>query len=258
MIEMKETILGYEVDTYSLDDCADNILGSMHSSKTAKWLACLNPHSFFTARHDKQFALALKDADWLIPDGVGIVIASKLLGGDIKKRLTGPDIFSSLLDRFNSAAAVRVFFMGSNQQTLDLITKRMKKDYPNIIVAGTYSPPFKDIYSADEVDEMLSAINSVAVDVLWVGLTAPKQEKWIFENKDRLNVKFIAAVGAVFDYFAGTTRPPALVYQKFGLQWLHRLAQNPQRMWSRTFVSMPVFLYHLVCEKLNRSKTGFK
>lgn len=251
---MKETILGYEVDTYSLEDCVDSVLASIKGSTGTKWLACLNPHSFFTSLQDKKFASALNDADWLIPDGVGIVMASKLLGGDIKKRLTGPDVFSLLIGKLNSTQGTRIFFMGSNEYTLDLIRKRIETDYPNLIVAGTYSPPFKAVYSADDIDEMLSAINASPVDVLWVGLTAPKQEKWIYENKDKLNVKFIGAVGAMFDYFAGTTKPPSLFYQRFGLQWLHRLTQNPRRMWRRTFISMPVFLYYLIRELLSKPK----
>ena len=251
---MKETILGYEVDTISLDDCVDSVMASIKGSAGTKWLACINPHSFFTTLQDEKFAASLKDADWLIPDGVGIVMASKLLGGDLKKRLTGPDVFSSLLGKLNSTQGTRIFFMGSSENTLVLIRKRIETDYPNLIVAGTYSPPFKPVYSTDDINGMLSAINVSAVDVLWVGLTAPKQEKWIYENKDKLNVKFVGAVGAMFDYFAGINKPPSLFFQRLGLQWLHRLARNPRRMWRRTFISMPVFIYFIFREWLKRIK----
>ena len=168
--------------------------------------------------------------------------------------MTGPDIFSSLLEKLNSQEGIRIFFLGSSEHTLFLIKKRIETEYPNLIVAGTYSPPFKPVYSAVEINDMLSIINVSAVDVLWVGLTAPKQEKWIYENKDKLNVKFVGAVGAMFDYFAGINKPPSLFFQRLGLQWLHRLARNPRRMWRRTFISMPVFIYFIFREWLKRIK----
>jgi N-acetylglucosaminyldiphosphoundecaprenol N-acetyl-beta-D-mannosaminyltransferase len=242
----KELILGYEVETLSVYECVESIVSAMAAGERFKWLACLNPHSFVVAIDDDEFARALKAADWLIPDGVGIVLASKVLGGRIKQRVSGPEVFVALLDRLNRSGGARVFFMGSAPDTLDLIQRRVQREYPNITVAGTHSPPYKVVYSSDEVDAMISAINAADVDVLWVGLTAPKQEKWIQANGDRLNVKFIGAVGATFDYFAGRVKPTPRALQRVGLQALHRLLQNPRRLWRRTFVSTPIFVYLVI------------
>jgi N-acetylglucosaminyldiphosphoundecaprenol N-acetyl-beta-D-mannosaminyltransferase len=113
-------------------------------------------------------------------------------------------------------------------------------------VAGTYSPPFKPTYSAAELDKMVAVINTSNADVLWVGMTAPKQEKFIYQNKDRLNVRFAAAIGAVFDFYAGNVKRSSPNFQRIGLEWLPRLLQEPGRLWRRMVVSAPIFLYHVL------------
>ena len=215
------------------------------------WLACFNPHSYAVALKDKVFARALKDADWLAPDGAGVVLASRLLGGSINERVTGSDVFAGLNRRMNAADSMRVFFLGVTNETLSAITQRMMQDYPNIKVAGVYSPPFKDVYSNFEITEMVKAVNSAAPDVLWVGMSAPKQEKFIFENRARLNVKFVAAVGAVFDFYSGNVkRDKDSWFVNHHLEWLPRLLQEPGRLWKRMFVSAPVFVWHVVKQKI--------
>jgi len=253
---VKEDILGYKVNTFLVDACADQLFKSMQAGQRT-WLACFNPHSYAVALKDKVFARALKYADWLVPDGAGVVLASHLLGGAIKKRVTGSDVFAGLHNRMNAAGAMRVFFLGSTEETLDLIRERMAKDYPNIKVAGTFSPPFKDVYSSAEISEMVKAINSAAPDVLWVGLSAPKQEKFIFENRARLNVKFVAAVGAVFDFYSGNVkRDKDSWFVNHGMEWLPRLLQEPKRLWRRMFVSAPVFMWHVIKQKVKQSIKG--
>lgn len=243
---MKENILGYAVNTHAANACADGIFSSINSGngKGCGWLACLNPHSYAVALDDTQFAVALKDADWLIPDGAGVVMASRMLGGTIKQRVTGTDMFFALHERMNLASGMSVFFLGAAEETLDLMRQRMAKDFPRIRVAGCYSPPFKPVYSSAELDEMISAINVAAPDVLWVGMTAPKQEKWIYENRSRLNVKFAGAIGAVFDFYTGRVKRSPIIFQKLGLEWLPRLVQQPRRLWRRMFVSAPIFVWH--------------
>lgn len=243
---MKEIILGYSVDTLTLSECTTNVIESMRGSGNSRWLACLNPHSYAVAIGDKVFSSALKDADWLIPDGVGVVLASMLLGGDVQQRVSGPDLFFSLHEEINRIGGMRVFFLGGTDKTLSLIQEKMKSDYPEIQLAGTCSPPFKVSFSAEDVDAMIASVNAANADILWVGLSAPKQEKWIYENRDRLNVKFIGAVGAVFDFYAGNVRRSPPVFQKMGLEWLPRLLQQPRRLWRRMFVSAPVFVWHVI------------
>jgi len=247
---VKEDILGYKINAFSVGECAERIFQSLKEGKRS-WLACFNPHSYTVAIKDKVFARALKDADWLVPDGAGVVLASRFLRGTINERVTGSDVFTGLNNRMNAAGSMRVFFLGSTEETLELVRQRMGYDYPAIKVAGTFSPPFKDVYSSAEISGMVKAINSAAPDVLWVGLSAPKQERFIFENRARLNVKFIAAVGAVFDFYSGNVkRDKDSWFVNHGMEWLPRLLQEPGRLWRRMFVSAPVFVWHVIKQKV--------
>lgn len=247
---MKENILGYKVNTFSVDECGDRLFQSLQAGERT-WLACFNPHSYAMSLKDKVFSRALKDADWLMPDGMGVVLASRFLGGSIKGRVTGSDVFAGLNQQMNVAGSMRVFFLGSTDETLKRMREKMTADYPNINVAGVYSPPFKDVYSNAEISEMIKAVNSAAPDVLWVGLSAPKQEKFILENRARLNVKFVAAVGAVFDFYSGNIRRDENSwFVNHGLEWLPRLIQEPRRLWRRMFVSAPIFMWHVIKQKI--------
>ena len=244
---IKEMLLGYQVENSSAQEFADLLFNDVFetfkvASASPKWLACLNPHSYVIAEEDQHFSIALKHADWLIPDGVGIVIASKILGGSIHERVTGSDLFSALNNRMNLNGGHRVFFLGATEETLAKIRVKMAADFPRVIVVGTYSPPFKAKYSAIELNDMIGAINLVKPDVLWVGMTAPKQEKWIYDNLHHLDVRFAAAIGAVFDFYAGNVNRSQLSFQRLGLEWLPRLIKQPRRLWRRMFVSAPIFL----------------
>jgi N-acetylglucosaminyldiphosphoundecaprenol N-acetyl-beta-D-mannosaminyltransferase len=242
---MKENILGYDVNALSVEACADSLFQSLQEGKNT-WLACFNSHSYAITLQDQNFARALKAADWLVPDGIGVVLASRLLGGAIHDRVTGSDVFAGLHKRMNAKGSMSVYFLGATEETLALLRQRMAFDYPNIKVAGTYSPPFKPAYSPAELDEMITAINDAVPDVLWVGMSAPKQEKFIFENSARLNVKFAAAVGGVFDFFTGNIRRDEYSwFLNHGLEWLPRLLQEPRRLWRRTFISAPIFMWHV-------------
>ena len=248
-----EDILGYLVTTVSIQDCLSRIVGWIENGQRARYLACLNPHSIEVARSDAGFDQALHEADLAVPDGVGMLIASRILGGRIRQRITGSDIFwglNGLLDRHGGRS---VFFLGSTQGTLAKIVERMRTDYPNVRVAGVYPPPFREIFSVEENAAMLEAINAARPDVLWVGMTAPKQEKWVYEHRDRLDVTFIGPVGAVFDFFTGRVRRSSPLFQRVGLEWLPRLLQEPRRLWRRNFVSNPSFLLRVIWARFTRT-----
>ena len=185
----------------------------------------------------------------MIPDGSGIVLASCLLGGKIRQRITGSDIFSALNSKVNELGGFSVFFLGSTTECLEEIRVRMARDFPRVRFLGSYSPPFKQDYTDNELDAMVEAINQVRPDILWVGMTAPKQEKWIHRNLHRLDVRFAAAIGAVFDFYTGRIKRSHPYFQRLGLEWLPRLVQEPKRLWRRMFISAPIFLWHVMRER---------
>jgi N-acetylglucosaminyldiphosphoundecaprenol N-acetyl-beta-D-mannosaminyltransferase len=250
---MTEIILGYEVRNDGLSATVGDILDGLASSRKL-WLACLNPHSYAVAKKRDSFRAALLAADILVPDGTGIVKASRYMGGSIQERVTGSAVFYALNDSMQERGGLSVFFLGSSDDNLGDIVKNMGRDWPGVRVAGVYSPPFKVQFSEEGNAEMIRRINDAKPDVLWVGMTAPKQEEWIHANLDRLDVKFASAIGAVFDFYTGRVHRPHPVFQRLGLEWLPRLLHEPRRLWRRMFVSAPVFIWDVGREERRKKK----
>ena len=246
----------------------------------------INAHSYNTARKDGLFAEALTNGDVLIPDGVSIVKACRWIKAKSqpKERIAGWDLFSfemenlerkqcgmlnvecgannSSLDNSQSALADNpkfkiqnsefgspqqtVMFMGSSQKVLDLIVKRAAKVYPHLKVV-TYSPPYKPEFSKEDNKAIIDAINAANPDLLWIGMTAPKQEKWTFSHWDELNIHcHVGTIGAVFDFFAGTVERALVWWQRHGLEWLYRLLKEPKRMWRRYIIGNALFLFNVI------------
>lgn len=235
-------ILGYGVSTAGVADCVAEVHTWIKTGDRCRWLACINPHSYAVARARPEFREALHAADWLVPDGAGILLAARILRRPIHMRVTGSDIFLELHRAMNAAGGRSVFFLGSTEKTLRNVRERVAQAFPNVRVAGSYSPPFSPTFSVEETESMIAAVNRARPDVLWVSMTAPKQELWVHANAERLDVRFAAAVGAVFDFYTGRVKRSHPVAQRFGLEWLPRLLREPRRLWRRTFVSAPRFL----------------
>ena len=126
----------------------------------------------------------------------------------------------------------------------------MSEEYPNIRFAGAYSSPCKPEFTEQDNMQMIQAINDAEPDVLWVGMTASKQEKWLNQHRDDLNFKFVGAIGAVFDFYVGNVERSHPVFQQLVQEWLPRLVQEPRRLFRRNFVSSPIFLWQAVCQWL--------
>jgi N-acetylglucosaminyldiphosphoundecaprenol N-acetyl-beta-D-mannosaminyltransferase len=249
-----ENVLGYPITIQDMQACVEQILAWIASSEKGKYLVCANPHSLEIARSDSLFSKGILGADLVTPDGIGMVLASRILGGSTHDRITGSDIFSGVSSALNQQGGSRYFFLGSTEETLARIQHNLKRDFPNIDLAGTYSPSFNREFSLEENDAMIDAVNRAAPDVLWVGMTAPKQEKWVYQHKDALNVSFIGAVGAAFDFYAGTVKRSHPWFQEHGFEWLPRWLHEPRRLWYRNFVSFPRFLMRVMLQRLFKSK----
>ena len=247
---MRDTIWNVDVQGASLHDILDAIDGDIAQGKMRRTLFCANPHSLVVAERDGEFLSALRAADYLIPDGAGIVLASRILRGGIMERVTGSDILRGVAGRWDAHGAKSFFFLGSTAAVLERVKERMAREYPRVAVAGVYSPSFGDALTKEENAAIVEKIQRAAPTALWVGMTAPKQEKWIRANLSALPVPFIAAIGAAFDYFAGTKQRASESFQRAGLEWLPRLLREPGRMWRRNFVSTPLFLYHVMLQRL--------
>ena len=220
----------------------------------------VNAHSFNTAKKDQLFADALTNGDVLIPDGVSIVKACKWIKAKSqpKERIAGWDLFSFEMEklereseklRTKSEESKIVMFMGSSQKVLDLIVKRAAEVYPHLKIV-TYSPPYKPEFSEEDNKAIVEAINAADPDLLWIGMTAPKQEKWTYSHWNELNIHcHVGTIGAVFDFFAGTVERAPMWWQRHGLEWLYRLLKEPKRMWRRYIIGNTLFLWNMLKEK---------
>ena len=212
----------------------------------------INAHSYNTALKDSLFAEALTKGDALIPDGASVVMACRWLKAKSQpvERIAGWDLFVHEMDRLNRKGGT-CFFMGSSEKVLELIRKRAAVDYPNIKVE-TYSPPYKPEFSEEDNKGIIEAINRANPDLLWIGMTAPKQEKWTYTHWKELDIHcHVGTIGAVFDFFAGTVERAPLWWQEHGLEWLYRLLKEPKRMWRRYIIGNTLFLKNVVKEMIN-------
>ena len=225
---------------------------------------------------------------YLIPDGASIVKACKWLKAKSqpKERIAGWDLFTFEMQRLNdkrpskspclgglsatlddktddsishslsregwSGSPLRVMFMGSSEKVLGLIRERAAKEYPNLEVV-TYSPPYKAEFSDEENRKIIEAINKANPDLLWIGMTAPKQEKWTYSHWEELDIHcHVGTIGAVFDFFAGTAQRAPKWWQEHSLEWLYRLLKEPKRMWKRYVIGNPLFVYNIIKEIICR------
>lgn len=210
----------------------------------------INAHSYNTAQKDALFAESLCRGGVLIPDGAGVVKALGWLKGIQAQRIAGADLFAYEMQRLDKMGGT-CFFMGSSEKVLSLIRQRAAVEYPRIRVV-TYSPPYKAEFSLEENRAIIAAINAAAPDLLWIGMTAPKQEKWAYEHLDELQVNgHIGTIGAVFDFYAGTVKRAPAWWQEHSLEWMYRFLQEPRRMWRRYLIGNTLFLWNIIKEKYN-------
>lgn len=207
----------------------------------------INPHSYVVAERDEDFKKALQDSDYLLPDGIGIVYAAKLVHNTEISRISGPDFHDQLLTKLNKREK-SCFYLGSSEETLAKIEQRLSDEYPNLDY-GTYSPPFKDRFSDEDNREMIEKVNAFRPDVLFVGMTAPKQEKWVYQHKDKINAKVICSIGAAFDFFARTVKRSPDWMRNVGLEWLYRSLKTPSRLGKRNMRSNPEFVWNVLKAK---------
>lgn len=213
----------------------------------------VNAHSFNVAQKDALFAEALTKGDYLIPDGASVVKACKWLRtkSQPRERIAGWDLFSIEMAKLNAKGG-KCFFMGSSQKVLGLIKEQAARDYPNIQVVS-YSPPYKLEFSDEDNAAIIKAINDADPDLLWIGMTAPKQEKWTYSHWKELNVHcHVGTIGAVFDFYAGTAKRAPKWWQEHSLEWLYRLCIEPKRMWRRYLLGNPLFIYNVLKEKFDK------
>jgi N-acetylglucosaminyldiphosphoundecaprenol N-acetyl-beta-D-mannosaminyltransferase len=210
-------------------------------------ITTLNAHSYNIAQTNLKFNEALKHSDVLLPDGISIVWAKRFLDGTALKKIAGADLFHYEMNRLNESQG-SCFFLGSTAHTLKLIKAKAALEFPHVKVE-TYSPPFKSTFNDQDTTVMLAAIGQFNPDVLFIGMTAPKQELWAYEHFKAIQAKHICCIGAVFDFYAGTTHRAPKWLITLGLEWLFRFISEPKRLWKRYLIGNTQFIFLILKEK---------
>jgi len=221
-----ETILGSDVDVLTPSGLLESIQRDLQQRRQVRIVA-INPEKIITCRKDSAFQALLNGFEYKIPDGIGIIWASKLHQGSIKERITGIDTMLALCE-LAQKQQVRVFLYGSKAEVLALAKTQLETRYPGILIVGTL-----DGYQNDQ-EKVLSTLNEAAPDLLFVALGSPKQEHWISDNRTRLNACVLMGVGGSYDVISQQKERAPAGFRKLGLEWFYRLLKEPSRLFRQT------------------------
>lgn len=230
-------ILGAHIDAVSPEAAIERLLvwARAHESRYATICNC---HVVVSASRDAAYGQIINDADMATPDGEPVAWMLRRLGHAGQPRICGPDLMWALCEQA-AATALPVYCYGSTEATLGLLETRLRAAFPALAVT-TESPPFRAL-TDDEDAAVVARINASGAGIVFVGLGCPKQERWMAEHRGRVNAVMIG-VGAAFDFHAGTVRRAPTWMRRHGLEWLHRLASEPQRLWRRYLVTNTLFV----------------
>lgn len=216
---------GYRLEELSFEKAKERIINYLKENKKVI-ITPINPEKIVKSLKDKKLREVLLKSDLLLPDGYGIVLASKILGIDIKERITGIDMFESLLD-YADKNNLSVYFLGAKDDSLNGVIERVKKEYKGINIIGFHNGFFEN------VNEVLSDLKNKNIDILFVAMGSPKQEYFIYDNFDNINSKVSMGVGGSFDVFSGKLKRAPYLVRKFGLEWFYRFILEPKKRFPR-------------------------
>ena len=205
-----------------------------------EYICVANVHTTVTAHDDPSYRAVQNGAVMALPDGGPLSQYSRRKGFAQAARVTGPDLMKEML-RESAQKHYRHYFYGSTQETLDILREKITRNYPGAVIAGMVSPPFRPL-TEEEDAAAVAAINEARPDFVWVGLGAPKQERWMAAHQGRVHALMLG-VGAAFDYEAGNIRRAPRWMQRCNLEWLYRLLQDPKRLFKRYFVTNTKFIW---------------
>ncbi|MEK4406161.1 WecB/TagA/CpsF family glycosyltransferase [Sporosarcina sp. FSL K6-6792] len=236
---MKETILGVQVNTENYDELIPKVFRNIEDKKKSLVVA-INPEKLMKAKEDPGLKALLNRAEFQIPDGIGVIIASKLKKGSISSRITGIDMMDRIV-REAARTGRTVFLYGAKPGVANKAAQQLKQTYPNLIVTGT-----QDGYESD-TSKVLETINKAKPDILFVAMGSPKQEQWIEQHRDNLYPTLYQGVGGSFDVLAGNVKRAPAAFQRLGAEWLYRLLKEPSRL--KRQMNLPKFLFEVFKQK---------
>jgi N-acetylglucosaminyldiphosphoundecaprenol N-acetyl-beta-D-mannosaminyltransferase len=234
----KAPVLSIPIDAIGFGQAQTQVLIWGHA-RQSRYVVLANVHVVVTAAHKPAFGAVVAAADLVTPDGAPVAWMLRKLGHGGQERVSGPDLTWALLGRC-ATESLPVYFFGSTPETLSLLAERIKVAFPALSVVGFEAPPFRAI-TAQEDAESVARINASGAGLVFVGLGCPKQEHWMLAHRGRINAVMLG-VGAAFDFHAGTVSRAPVWMREHGLEWLHRLASEPRRLWRRYLVTNSLFV----------------
>lgn len=226
---------GLEFDDVTMEEATMRIVALAKLRDRPRYVCTGNLDHLAIAAEDAEFHAAYENADVVVADGAPVVWLSRLSGTPLKERVAGSDLFWTL-GRASAEHGVTLFFLGGVEGAADAAKKVLEERHPGCRIVGTYCPPFATFSTAEEQDRIRDEVKKAAPDILLVAFGAPKQEKWIAKNKDRLGVPIAIGVGGSFEMASGMLKRAPVWMQRAGLEWAYRFAQQPRRLFDRYIV----------------------
>ena len=233
-------VLGVQVSAINLGQALD-VVDHWITTGSANYVCVTGVHGVMESRRDERLRNIHNAAGLVTPDGMPLVWWTRACGWSHVGRVYGPDLLLACCER-SITTGYRHFFYGGAEGVADLLARRLSRRFPGLIVAGTYTPPFRPL-TPDEDEQVVAYINEAAPDIVWVGLSTPKQEYWMAEHFNRLAAPVLIGVGAAFDFHSGLKRQAPRWMQQSGIEWLFRLASEPRRLWKRYLQNNPAFVW---------------
>ena len=244
------SVLGVPVNAIQIPGVIATMEEWIRNRAGTHFVAVTGMHGVVEAHRQQRFKMILSSAALVVPDGMPLVWMGRWYGFTMPRRVYGPELmetfFKTTGDRYSH------FFYGGAEGVAELLARRMWERY-GIRIAGTYSPPFRELTPEEEV-QVAGRIQSTTPDVLWVGLSTPKQEKWMWAFHKRLDVPVMVGVGAAFDFHTGRVRQAPVWMREHGLEWFFRLVSEPRRLWRRYLIYGPEFIWNVNLEILKLKK----
>ncbi|KWV55984.1 glycosyl transferase [Bradyrhizobium macuxiense] len=238
-------VLGVKVSAVTMEDAVVTIERWI-SERRREYVCVTDVHCIMQCRRDPALRKIYDRAGMVTPDGVPVVYFLRLTGKTRTQRVYGPDLMQAM-SAVSEKRGYRQFYYGGNVGVADKLKERLVSFWPGLQVVGTICPPFRQMTPAED-QAAVDAINAARPDIVWVGLGAPKQERWMAEHLDRIEAPVMIGVGAAFDFLAGTKRQAPKWMQRHALEWLFRLCSEPRRLWRRYAYVVPGFAFLAVGE----------
>jgi N-acetylglucosaminyldiphosphoundecaprenol N-acetyl-beta-D-mannosaminyltransferase len=245
MILPRVNILGVGISTITMNEAVDQIQSWIaHDSR--KYVSVCNVHTIMECQKSDVMRQAVNGAGIATPDGMPLVWLGRHFSKRVVKRVYGPDLMLAVCEQ-SVVSGYTHYFYGGAEGVPELLAARLKKQFPDLRVAGMYSPPFRPLTIVEE-EKMIERLNTADPDIVWIGLGTPKQDLWMARYRDRLRARVFIAVGAAFDFHTGRIPQAPIWMQRSGLEWLYRLVQEPRRLWYRYLVYNPLFVARVLLQ----------